>query len=479
MRRVLVIVMTLPVVAAIHSELRAQPFLFPISSGSFEGVPRSPITSPVVGTPPVAPHERTTLSNDTAALVAGNNRFALNIYQQLSSAAKPDENVLVSPFSISAALAMTYAGARGRTAQQMADVLGFKLPDDRLHPAFGALLSDLTTKRDGYQLSVANRLFGQAGYPFKNPFLNTTGRDYGAPLESADFGGNPDGSRHRINKWVAEQTNDKIEDLMPEGSVNSDMRLVLTNAIYFNGSWKHKFDSDATRDDTFFSAGSRQSQISLMSQQHSFLYAERPGFQMLEMPYAGDDLSMVVMLPTERDGLIGVEATLTAESLSESLDSLRSATVNVSLPKFTFESSFKLSTALIGMGMTDAFIPGVADFTGIGDEDLSIGAAFHNTFIAVNEEGTEAAAATAIGIVTTTTVYAPPQPKTFRADHPFLFALRDNHSGSLLFIGRVVDPGKLTAVSSSLVPESNSMVILLVGVVGLLQDRRTLLISRR
>src|SRR5258705_4118485 len=187
------------------------------------------------GLAPIAPHERALLSADAAALVASNTRFGLNIYHDLSSAAKPSDNVLISPFSISAALAMTYAGAHGQTAQQMANVLQFTLPDPKVHPAFSELLRDLATHRDGYQLDVANRLFGQQGYPFEIAFRNITATDYGAPLEEVDFRTNTEAARGRINQWVEDQTNDKIRDLLPAGSVKDNTRLVFTNAIYFNG----------------------------------------------------------------------------------------------------------------------------------------------------------------------------------------------------------------------------------------------------
>ncbi len=418
--------------------------------------------------PPIAPHQRADLSADAAALVAGNNQFAIDMYQRLSSQSNTSENVLLSPFSISTALAMTYAGASGHTAQQMADVLRFSLPDDRLHAASGELLRDLDADREGYQMNVANRLFGQAGYPFKQSFLDITGRDYGAPLEAANFALDPDGSRRRINEWVEDETHDKIRDLLPEGSIKENTRLVLTNAIHFNGSWKYKFDGRFTRDETFY-APDGQSPVSMMFQQERFGYAERPGFQMLEMPYAGDDLSMVIMLPTEHDGLASLESSLTSEILDESLAALHSASVNVHLPKFKFDSSFRLSGALKKMGMTNAFDPRSADLTEIADasgfgERLFIDDALHKAFIEVKEEGTEAAATTAVTIGAASVCYCPPPtPKEFRADHPFLFAIRDRHSGSLLFLGRVADPGELTSTAESLVPEPASLFLLIIG----------------
>jgi len=434
-------------------------------------IPLLPIYGPSTSdSPPILPHERATLSADAASIVEGNNRFALDIYRRLSSS-RPDGNVLVSPFSISSALAMTYAGARGNTAHQMADVLGFTLPDDRLHAGFGELVRDLVAPRDGYQLSVANRMFGQAGYEFKQPFLDITSNHYGAPLERMNFAGDPEGSRELINDWVEEKTHDKIQDLLPQGSISPDSRLVLANAIYFKGSWKYKFETDATHDDSFFSSAGEESVVSMMFQQHSFRYSQQPGFKMLEMPYAGDDLSMVVLLPEARDGLADLESNLTPELLDSSLASLAYRPVNVHLPKFKFESSFELSDSLEQMGMTDAF-SGSADFTGIADDGLAISAALHKAFVDVNEEGTEAAAATAIVITITSAIINPPPPEEFRADHPFLFALRDVHSGQLLFIGRVGDRGTASATEVA-VPESTTFILSLFALSVVVLNRRS------
>jgi serpin B len=251
--------------------------------------------------------------------------------------------------------------------------------------------------------------------------------------------------------------------------------LVLTNAIYFNGSWKYKFDKEFTRSDTFFGTGGAASQVSMMHQSQVFGYAERPGYQMLEMPYAGDDLSLVVMLPNAHDGLSNLEASLSPDELKTGLNAMYQTDVNVSLPKFKFDSSFKLVDALKAMGMTQAFDQKQADLTGIADpmiEKLYIDNALHKAFIDVNESGTEAAAATAIIIGMTDCVCEPPAPKIFDADHPFLFALRDVRSGSLLFLGRVVDPSKLDADSTALTPEPASILLLIVGVFVVAGKRR-------
>jgi serpin B len=413
----------------------------------------------------VPPHSRAPLSNDARELVAGNNQFSIDLYRRLAADRNANQNMLASPFSISAALGMAYAGARGRTAEQMADVLRFTLPDDRLHAAFGEVIGDLDATRDGYQLSIANRMFGQQGLDFRQPFLDLMAQHYDAPLEPTNFVRDPEGSRERINDWVEEQTNDKIQDLLPQGSITDDTRLVLTNAIYFNGKWKYKFDETATHNAAFYAADGSATPAATMFQQQQFRYGDFDGFKMLEMPYAGDDLSMVVMLPDTHDGLDKLEASLTSVQLDENLAAMSETDVLVFLPKFKFDVSFKLGEMLQDMGMTDAFQHG--GLTGIADGDFVISDVLHKAFIDVNEAGTEAAAATAVAIIGDNACFncASPSPPVFRADHPFLFALRDTHSGSLLFMGRMAEPGEseITSLAGPTVPEPPSMVLMLVG----------------
>lgn len=427
--------------------------------------------------PPVASHDRAPVSADELSLVASNTQFGLDMYRELSSGAASNDNMLISPFSISAALAMTYAGADGQTAQQMANVLRFNLPAAQVHPAFGQLLGDLTTPRDGYRLGIANRLFGQTGYPFDPTFLNITGADYGAPLEQVNYAVDPEGSRNHINQWVANQTNNKIQNLLPQWSITNATVLTLTNAIYFKGDWKYKFDKDATRNDTFYAGGTAPTTAATMHQLHAFGYAERPGYQMLDMPYAGDDLSLVVLLPTDRDGLGKLEASLSPAEWQAGLDALRPTSVDVSLPKFQFDASFNLGAALQALSMTDPFDPSRADFSGMtagAASSLAISDVVHKAFIAVDEEGTEAAAATAVVMMVTNAAYIPYEPpKIFNADHPFLFALRDDHTGSLLFLGRVVDPATLPVASAGAVPEPASLTGVILALICLSLRRRT------
>jgi serine protease inhibitor len=427
----------------------------------------------------VPPTQRANLSNDAYTVVSGNTQFAVNLYKEVAANSNANANMLVSPFSISSALTMTYAGAAGQTAQQMAGVLNLHLPKDRLNPAYGELLSDLTTPRDAYQLNIANRLFGQSGYTFKQPFLGITADDYQAPVEPTDFSGDPEGSRQHINQWVADQTHDKIQDLLPPGGVSANTRLVLTNAIYFNGKWKYKFDESATAMQPFHSADGTSAPAATMFQESTLRYGKFNGYQMLEMPYAGDDLSMVVILPTAPNGLANLESSLTATNLTWNLFALTSKKVDVYLPKFKFDASFALGGVLEAMGMTDAFTDR-ADFSGISNQGLKISSVVHKAFIDVNEDGTEAAAATGIGFSDFFACIGCSAPQVFNADHPFLFALRDTHSGSLLFMGPVMQPGdaSISSLVGPVVPEPRSLLLLAIGI-GVSSIGRLLLPFRR
>jgi serpin B len=272
-----------------------------------------------------------------------------------------------------------------------------------------------------------------------------------------------------INDWVASQTNDKIKDLLPPGSVTSDTRLVLANAVYFNGKWRYEFKPEVTRSLPFYLAGGAASPTPTMYQKNSFAYGQFNGFQMLEMQYSGQDLSMVIMLPNDRDGLSDLEAAFTEELFAASVANLHHQEVEVFLPKFTFKDRSDLKAPLQQLGMTDAFSD-LADFTGIGD-GLLITDVFHQTFIDLNESGTEAAGATGV-VVGPTSV--PPPPPVFRADHPFLFALRDRHTGAVLFLGRMADPGAATAAAHAEIPEPSAAALTLVGLtsLGVFRQRR-------
>lgn len=372
---------------------------------------------------------------DTSAVAKENNRFAFDLYAQLRSR---EGNLFLSPASISTALAMTYAGAGNDTARQMASTLHFTLEPERLHSAFASLIKGWSgdgSKRP-YQLSVANSLWGQKNFGFRDDFLKLTRDHYGAGLQEVDFAATEE-ARRLINSWAEKETQGKIKDVLQPGDVDSFTRLVLANAIYFKGDWAYQFKKDDTRPGPFHVAAGKDVNAQIMHQTRDFAHFDGDTFQVLEMPYAGKDLSMVIVLPRKIDGLAELEKTLTVDKLSEWLGKLRAEKVAVSLPRFKMTTRFKLSQQLAALGMRDAFVPGKADFSGMtsSKSPLSISEVIHQAFVDVNEQGTEAAAVTAVAV----RAPSPPMPN-FRADHPFLFLIRDTRTNSVLFMGRVVDP---------------------------------------
>jgi serpin B len=370
------------------------------------------------------------------AVVEGANAFALDLYARLGT---EGGNLFFSPYSISTALAMTYAGARGDTAAEMAKTLHFPADAEKLHASYTALLNQLNRggKDRGYQLTVANALWGQKGHPFLNPFLTLVRDRYHAGLSELDFVGNAEEARQTINSWVEERTQEKIKDLLPKGSLDRMTRLVLTNAIYFKGDWASRFNKSATREGPFTTAAAETVKVPMMHHTSRFGYLDADTFQVLEMPYQGKDLAMVVLLPKKTDGLAAFEKTLTADNLKGWLGRLRETQVQVALPKFKMTQRFSLKKALSAMGMPLAF-GDQSDFSGMdGSRNLYLSEVYHQAFVDVNEEGTEAAAAT--GVVVKARAAQPRLPR-FVADHPFVFLIRDVRSGSVLFMGRIVNP---------------------------------------
>ncbi|HUT58590.1 MAG TPA: serpin family protein [Phycisphaerae bacterium] len=372
------------------------------------------------------------------------NAFAADLYAKL--AADEKGNLFFSPSSIHTALAMTYAGAGGRTAEQMAATLHYKLPAAKLAPAFGELLKVLNTprldwqKKPAYQLCVSNALWPQKSYPFKADYTKLVKDSYGAEIQALDYATQADQARKTINDAVAKQTKDKIKNLIPPGLLSAATRLVLTNAIYFKSNWAEKFHKAATKDKPFTLAPGKTVEVPMMSQKHRFGYLETEDLQALSMPYWMHDLSMFVILPKKADGLAAVEKKLTANDLSKILAGVKPEEVQVSLPRFKFTSQFRLADTLAKMGMPDAFAAETADFSGMTTmEKLFISEVIHKAFVAVDEEGTEAAAATAV-IMPGMAAPAPREPKIFNADHPFLFLIRHNRTGAILFMGRVANP---------------------------------------
>jgi serpin B len=381
------------------------------------------------------------VKGDSPSLVKGNTAFACDLYARLRDR---DGNFFTSPYSITTALGMTYAGARGQTAEQMAKVMRFTLPQERLHPAAGALVRDLSgaDKKRGYQLSVANSLWGQKDYGFLNEFLQLNQTCYGAGFQEVDFINAREQARKTINTWVEKETQDKIKDLLKENHLKDTTRLVLTNAIYFKAEWQTKFYRDATREAPFQVTVQRKVNVPTMHAMATFPYFDSDTFSMLELPYKGRDLSMLILLPKRVDGLAEFEKSLNVDKLDEWQSKVRPSKVQLSLPKFQMTSEFELAEQLKAMGMTLAFDPRQADFSGMNglSNSLFIAAVVHKTFVDVNEEGTEAAGATAV--LMHDRGGPPKEDVRFHADHPFVFLVRDNHSGSILFLGRVVDPSK-------------------------------------
>lgn len=376
---------------------------------------------------------------DVQRVIEGNTSFALDLYARLKD--EPG-NLFFSPYSISVALAMTYAGAREQTAAQMAEVLGFELEPPRLHAAFAALRGGLNagSEQGDYQLSVANALWGQRDYPFLQEFLDLLEEHYGAGLRQVDFSKALEVARQSINRWVEKQTRNKIKDLIKPGILNAAAVLVLTNAIYFKGRWLSEFDEKQTRTEAFYMPGSTAVEVPMMQQKGRFHYARTADLQLLELPYQGGDITMFILLPGRRDGLSELEQSLNTQNLRQWLAAIEEQReVVVYLPKFRLTAEFELGETLTALGMADAFRLPPADFSGMtGQLDLYLSAVIHKAFVDVNEEGTEAAAATAVIISRAVSVAEPPA--VFRADHPFLFLIRDRRSGSVLFLGRMLDP---------------------------------------
>jgi serpin B len=366
-----------------------------------------------------------------------NTLFTLDLYNQLKMT---DGNLFFSPFSIFTALAMTWAGARENTAVQMAETLHFTEKPAQFHRAIGDLISQLNAvqKETDVELSIANAIWAQKGYQFLDEFFRIVQQSYQADLKQVDFSSAAESARQAINTWVEQQTNEKIKDLLPPKVLNALTRLVLVNAIYFKGFWDNQFKSRDTREMEFWLLTEVAVKVPMMHQEHQFGYWENDWLQIIEMPYKEESLSLIVLLPKEKTGITDLEQKLNFENMMAWQSRLRKRKVIVFFPKFKIESQFSLGQTLALMGMPDAFDPELADFSAmVGQKELYISAVIHKAFLEVNEEGSEAAAAT--GVVVSVTSIAP-SPPIFKADHPFVFFIWDNKSQSILFLGRVLNP---------------------------------------
>ena len=377
---------------------------------------------------------------ERAAVVAGNSEFAFALYRELSAS---DGNLFVSPFSVSTALAMTYAGAAGVTASQMAETLRFPFPPGELAEAFGGLQGRINSRReiDGIEMAVANSLWPQRGFELRDGFIELVRASFAGELRELDYASDAAGAAGVINGWVADRTNGRIRNIATPGALTPMTRLVLVNAIYFNGDWSHQFDPENTRPEEFAADGGQPVDVPMMNLTAELPYAAVDGARLVDLPYAGGALSMTVLLPPADGDLSALEERLDARRIDDWMAALEQREVELALPKFTLESSFELGGTLAAMGMPDAFTPGRADFSGmVADQrPFFIGAILHKAFVEVAEEGTEAAAATAV-VMRTTAIREPLPPVVLRVDRPFLFLIRDRASGSILFLGRVTNP---------------------------------------
>jgi serpin B len=389
-----------------------------------------------ITSPNVSPSEQ-------ALFVEGNSAFAFDLYQALKG---KEGNLLYSPYSISLALAMTYAGARSETAEQMADTLHFLLEQDRLHPAFNWLDAELASRGkgaagksgEGFRLNIVNAIWGQKNYNFLAEFLDVLAENYGAGLRILDFTTETEKSRAAINQWVSDQTEGRIKDLMPSGAINEQTRFVLANAIYFNAAWENPFNKGGTADGPFYLLDGGQVTVPMMRQMEHFGYADGEGYQAVELPYDGNELSMVILLPTSGN-FTAFEEGLQAQQVYDIISRLQPTNVALTMPKFEFDSEFSLKDTLAGMGMPDAFSPDEADFSGMtGNRELFISYVAHKAFVSVDEAGTEAAAAT--GVSGGLTWPGPEVTVEVTIDHPFIFLIRDIKTGAILFVGRVLNP---------------------------------------
>jgi len=383
-------------------------------------------------------------SADIVTLAAGNTAFSLDLYHQLKSLSG---NLFFSPYSISSALAMTYAGAEGKTAEEMAAVFHFLMEEDKLHPAFNALdqyLEGLAKQEvpndvgEVFQLNIANAIWGQKDFHFESNYLDTLAANYGAGLRLLDYVQEPEESRLIINAWVSDQTKERIRDLIPQGAIDSDTRLVLSNAIYFKATWLEPFEESLTEDRVFHGLDSEEFIVPMMSLNSdvSFPYYQGDGFQAVDLPYLSGQTSMLVLVP-DQGNYYDFEAGLNMDLLNQTIGELTYRPMYLSFPKFEFESEIGLAQTLSEMGMPTAFSDG-ADFSGMTNaKDLFISDVFHKAFVSVDEEGTEAAAATAVVMKLTA---APENPLRLNVDRPFLFLIRDHQTNSILFLGRVVEP---------------------------------------
>lgn len=376
-------------------------------------------------------------AQDSYSVAKESGSFAYSIFKQMATEKGENENIFFSPYSITLAMGMTYAGANNATKHEMATVLHFPADDSNLHKQLGdSQKSILFSGSKGVQISIANQLWADKKYKFSCKYLRGVKKAYGAPVKRLDFRENPDEQRVTINNWVEVQTQNRIKNLLPGGSITNLTAMVLTNAIYFKGQWDEKFLVENTKTASFFPSKKEKMECSMMNRRGKYNLAKGEGFSMIEIPYAGKDFSMLVILPDEDNVLQKFESSLSAEKVASMSARYEEVEVNLSLPRFKFESQFELKPTFTAMGMPLAF-SNLADFTRMSSKpDLKIDEVYHKAFVEVSEEGTEAAAATAVVIVRKSM----PAYFEFNVNRPFVFLIRHNSSGAFLFMGRVTKP---------------------------------------
>lgn len=381
---------------------------------------------------------------DLAQLVQGNSDFAMALYQQLRSG---DGNLFFSPYSISLALAMTYAGARGDTESQMAQALHFTLPQERLHPAMNSLDQTISSyaqkganQDHGFQLNIANSIWGQQDFTFLPAYLDLLAQDYGAGMHLVDFVHAAEPSRNVINNWVEQQTQGKITDLFPRGSIDDTTRLVLANAIYFKAAWENSFDPASTQNGTFYLPDGSSASVAMMSssREASYLYTQGSDYQAIGLPYQDSQVMMLVIMPSAGK-FSDFESGMTDAQLEAILGGMQDQMIHLQMPKFKVESEIDLKSVLASLGMNNALDTN-ADFSGMdGRKDLYISDVLHKAYVNVDENGTEAAAATGVVVGL---MAVPAEVLNVTIDHPFLFFLIDPQTKAILFMGRMMNPGK-------------------------------------
>jgi serpin B len=377
---------------------------------------------------------------DMKSIAGSVNAFSFDLYMKCR---QPKDNMFLSPYSAAVALTMAYAGARGETESQMAKVLHFSPGQGTVHKALSELQRTILSSGggDGPSLNIANALWGQEGSRIEEPFLSLLNRHHGSTLRTVDFKGNPRSAAAEINKWASHETSGRITNIVDPAALSPLTRLILANAIYFKGTWVRPFMERGTTDQDFTLADGSKQRVKMMAQGGVFFYTEYKDVQVLELPYKGEALSMVVFLPRRHDMLSWFEESLTVKKLLQTMAAVRPTEVKVFLPRFELTGSYLLNNALTALGMKDAFAIQKADLTGISKEPpgLFIEKVFHKTFAEVNEQGTEAAAVTQVEVRTKNNKASPPRVE-FRADRPFMFLIRHRPSNCILFIGRVTNP---------------------------------------